>query len=257
LAEPGGTRPEGGSQVPPVAKAVLDEFERLGFGRWVLVAPGDAGTASAAEVPVTLHDGTVVAVLEPVDERARQIRHPRELDALAGLLAATLDTERRLEAALERAEAAEAASSTDALTGLANARGWWQAARREAARCARANVPGLVVVIDLDELKTVNDHDGHLAGDLLIRVAARTLQRCLRTADVVARIGGDEFAAFAVDFDHQAPSALVQRLRDELFAAGVMASVGAAVHRPGDVIEETFDVADQAMYEVKRRRART
>lgn len=86
-------------------------------------------------------------------------------------------------------------SSRDALTGLANRRQFEVAISREIDRVARAGEPALLLVLDIDHFKRVNDTHGHAAGDLVIRAVADALAQAVRPMDTVARIGGEEFAA--------------------------------------------------------------
>lgn len=86
-------------------------------------------------------------------------------------------------------------SSRDPLTGLANRRQFEAALDREVDRVARAGEPALLLLMDIDHFKAVNDRHGHAAGDLVIQAVARALQDCVRPMDTVARIGGEEFAA--------------------------------------------------------------
>jgi diguanylate cyclase (GGDEF)-like protein len=148
----------------------------------------------------------------------------------------------------------------DPLTGLLNRRAWQEAVRREQARCARHPRPVAVVVIDLDGLKQLNDQHGHLAGDVLLRLTGGLLREVLRPSDIVARIGGDEFAALLVDVTDQDPDAVADRLQHDLVVEGVPASVGVAIDRTGDRLEATFRAADDAMYQrraASRRRGPT
>jgi diguanylate cyclase len=85
-------------------------------------------------------------------------------------------------------------SSRDALTGLLNRRQFELAIAREIDRVARAGEPALVLMIDIDHFKRVNDTHGHAAGDEVIRSVGRALQECVRPMDTVARFGGEEFA---------------------------------------------------------------
>lgn len=85
-------------------------------------------------------------------------------------------------------------SSRDPLTGLANRRQFELALDREADRVARSGEPALVLLLDIDHFKRVNDTYGHAAGDLVLQAVARTLQHCVRPMDTVARYGGEEFA---------------------------------------------------------------
>jgi diguanylate cyclase len=87
-----------------------------------------------------------------------------------------------------------ALSSRDVLTGLANRRHFESVLARELDRVARAGEPALLLLLDIDHFKRVNDTRGHAAGDLVIKVVADALQHCVRPMDTVARIGGEEFA---------------------------------------------------------------
>lgn len=85
-------------------------------------------------------------------------------------------------------------SSRDALTGLANRRQFEAAIAREVDRVARVGEPALLLVADIDHFKKVNDTWGHAAGDQVIKTVAECLQDCVRPMDLVARVGGEEFA---------------------------------------------------------------
>nr|WP_280156562.1 GGDEF domain-containing protein [Piscinibacter sp. XHJ-5] len=85
-------------------------------------------------------------------------------------------------------------SSRDALTGLSNRRQFELAIAREIDRVARAGEPALVLMIDIDHFKRINDTHGHAAGDEVIRSIGQALVDCVRPMDTVARFGGEEFA---------------------------------------------------------------
>jgi diguanylate cyclase len=85
-------------------------------------------------------------------------------------------------------------SSRDPLTGLANRRQFELAVAREVDRVARTGEPAMVLMIDIDHFKKVNDAHGHPAGDLVLKAVALVLQDCIRPMDTVARYGGEEFA---------------------------------------------------------------
>lgn len=85
-------------------------------------------------------------------------------------------------------------SSRDPLTGLANRRSFELALGREIDRVARNGEPALLLVLDIDHFKRVNDTHGHGAGDLVIKAVAGALLECVRPMDLVARTGGEEFA---------------------------------------------------------------
>jgi len=161
--------------------------------------------------------------------------------------------EHRVAVATARAEQAEALAATDALTGLGNQRAWWERIAEEDARIHRSDSSAVIAVIDLDGLKTVNDEQGHLHGDLLLRLAALTLRDAVRSCDHLARVGGDEFAVLAVDYEGR-PEVLLERLTSALEGAEIPASVGVAPYMPGSTLIEAYARADEAMYAAKHRR---
>ena len=190
---------------------------------------------------------------------------PRDLSAddptvvaaqwLARALAEIVRAEQRAAVANARAGRAEALASTDALTGIGNQRAWWDRIAEEDARIVRSRASDVIAVVDLDDLKTVNDENGHLHGDLLLRLTAQTLRAAVRSCDVLARVGGDEFAVLAVDFEGE-PAILGERIAEALVAAGIQASVGVATPSAGLSLVDAFDRADRAMYAHKRNRRR-
>jgi diguanylate cyclase (GGDEF)-like protein len=109
-----------------------------------------------------------------------------------------------------------------------------------------------LVAIDLDELKRVNDRDGHAAGDRLLLRTAQVIDSTRRAADVVARLGGDEFGVLAVECDDPAAKVLADRLRGALDAAGIRASVGHATRQPTGTLAQAWSAADAEMYAHKR-----
>ncbi|HET9645204.1 MAG TPA: GGDEF domain-containing protein [Burkholderiaceae bacterium] len=112
-------------------------------------------------------------------------------------------------------------SSRDALTGLANRRSFQLALSSEIDRVARVGEPALLLMLDIDHFKRVNDTHGHAAGDLVLRAVARVLQESVRPMDTVARVGGEEFAIVlpncATTFGH----AVAERIRQRVAARPV------------------------------------
>jgi len=150
-------------------------------------------------------------------------------------------------------------ASHDPLTGLANralfdhALGHALVRRRGAGRCA------VLVIIDVDDFKAVNDRYGHSTGDALLCEVAYRLRSLVRGADTVARLGGDEFALVLDDADPHTALALAERvtsaMREPFMVAGVeiAAGVSAGVHipEPGDALDQVIRHADAALYAVK------
>ncbi len=149
----------------------------------------------------------------------------------------------------------------DPLTGLKNRRAYNKEASAELERCKRANGMFVMMVIDIDHFKAVNDQFGHDVGDKLLIRVAETLIDHTRRYDTVFRIGGEEFVVMLADFDPQAIEAAAERFRNSIesleFSANgqtlqVTVSIGvaccAAMSRE---LDEIFREADQALYDAK------
>lgn len=120
------------------------------------------------------------------------------------------------------------------------------------------HVPVGVIVCDIDGLKLINDTLGHHKGDELLKIAADILRRCFRSSDIIARIGGDEFAVLLPDSGQSIVSECAQRVRTEVdlynaqkLGFGLSISVGYAVSESTNNMQELFKKADDAMYRQK------
>ncbi len=124
---------------------------------------------------------------------------PNIEDPAADLVAEIARLRAEVEALRLRAEAAEAAAEHDVLTPVLNRRGFVAAMTRTMAYCTRYKVPAVLLYLDLDGFKSVNDTLGHAAGDAaLVRVAELLLEN-VRATDAVGRLGGDEFAVLLLN----------------------------------------------------------
>lgn len=179
---------------------------------------------------------------------------PATIDLMARLLGSIHSLEQEMLRNQERADRFEADSLTDPLTNVYNRRGWDRLLAAEESRCQRTAHIASVIAIDLDGLKSINDRQGHAAGDIVLQKAAAALRACMRQQDVLARVGGDEFAVLAVDCDNAGREALEQRLHTALTGDGVSASLGSAVRRSDSNLLQCWQDADTDMYQ--RRTAR-
>jgi diguanylate cyclase (GGDEF)-like protein/PAS domain S-box-containing protein len=186
------------------------------------------------------------------------VREDDEEGRIAGFLGLLYDvTEReRLQVELHHA------ATHDTLTGLANRLNLETALEHALTRSARSKQALALLVVDLDGFKPVNDRFGHAAGDRLLRHVAQQLRGAVRGADLVARVGGDEFvilleqvgeAATARALAEKVLAAVAEPLADEDQTLAVGASIGVALApEHGQTPRELFEAADKAMYEAKR-----
>ena len=171
-----------------------------------------------------------------------------------GLLAtaAVVVVSRRSEVALRRLnEILLRESRTDGLTRVANRRAWDEALSMEESRRQRHGHRYGLIVVDLDDFKQINDQQGHLQGDQVLQTAASLLVGQLRSTDVLARVGGDEFALLIFNPSADGLQDLCERLHEALEEAGIRASIGSALSEPQTTLDQTWAEADAAMYQVK------
>jgi diguanylate cyclase len=207
--------------------------------------------------PLTNADGSLFGTLCAVDphrQPASIVKESELIELLASMLSAILHSELRAAEELRRRERLEVEALLDPLTRLANRRAWDELMAREEDRCRRYGHPAAVFVLDLDDLKEVNDAEGHAAGDALLERTADALRGAVRDTDVVARLGGDEFGIIAVECDAGGAERLLARVRDALDRHGVRASVGIALRDPTLGLERSWEDADRRMYQQKRTR---
>jgi diguanylate cyclase len=215
----------------------------LTFLVFFLVLPADMSTRLWGAIAGVVGITALVAV--------RQLIAFQDNVSLIGRLDVALDNLTEQEVLL-RSQA-----STDGLTRLAN-RSRFNEELRES---LSAGQDPAVLLIDLDDFKTINDTMGHAAGDALLVLVADRLRAAVRADDLVARLGGDEFTILLPHTDAEAAGRIAadiqHRLAEEMALEGhtlvTRASVGVACARPGDEPSTLLRNADIAMYEAKRR----
>ncbi|MEW5914188.1 MAG: diguanylate cyclase [Thermodesulfobacteriota bacterium] len=174
------------------------------------------------------------------------------------------EIERRKEAEQALKESQEqlrALSVTDELTGLANRRYFWEMGQKEFQRAARYGSHFSLVLMDLDNFKEVNDTLGHDAGDQALKKVAQIGLARIRAVDLLARVGGEEFALLLPETDLQMAQQAAERIRqgiaEEIIAVGrgavrVTASFGVATASPeATSLDGLYNRADQALYLAK------
>ena len=233
----------------PLSKIVHDDDQ-------VLVT---AAIAAAVATPPGADPTTVEALLLAVDGK----RIPFELSIVSllddptvrGLVVSGHDITRLREAQ----DSLAALANFDALTGLPNRRAFDTALQHEWTLTSRDGVDSYVVVGDLDGFKELNDSHGHAAGDEALRQVAHALRSSTRHTDVIARIGGDEFAAILIRCgDAAATSTFDDELRDRLeqrcrtLPSSIRISLGSASLRDSSSPAAALHAADSAMLAGKR-----
>lgn len=183
--------------------------------------------------------------------------HPlirRQINSEKRLLAMT----RRLSA---RSEKLQHAALTDPLTGMHNRRYFDDALREYLEEFGRIGKPVGLMIFDLDHFKSVNDTHGHDVGDEVLRSVAEALIGMTRFHDVVARLGGEEFAIVAPNMDRAHLEKFAERIRTAIASIvidtgetrfSVTTSIGVAVWQGHESPEEFFRRADKRLYQAKR-----
>jgi len=179
-------------------------------------------------------------------------------------LNAARTADRKAAELFERIAYLELLASTDELTGLLNRRGFQAELHRTLSAAGRYEECGILVYVDLDGFKPVNDTYGHAAGDEVLRQVARILQENVRETDYVGRLGGDEFAVLLTRTKWDDGLSLAEVLDERMNSASICwqgrtialrASLGFQAYGPEDDGHELLERADDAMYQTKRLRA--
>lgn len=169
-------------------------------------------------------------------------------------LSAEIARRERLEAELKRL------ATTDSLTGIANRRHFLEAAESELARARRYRRPLMLMLLDIDRFKVINDSYGHAAGDTVLCALVRCCQHNLRAQDILGRIGGEEFAILVPECPAAVGMTLAERLRRGLAATSVenaqgplrfTVSIGLTDCAGDAPLAAYIERADKALYKAK------
>lgn len=192
-----------------------------------------------------------------ITERRRAEQATAEKDLLNTQLAsAQAELVARHHELLELNAELAAQSTTDALTGLSNRRVYDKELHSRLALFDRGGPAFTLVLADIDFFKSINDTHGHETGDQVLKAVALSLLQNLRDTDLLARIGGEEFALILPAVDTQAAMMSAERHRDkiaglDLAGIRVTTSFGIALVRAGDNEASLYKRADKALYQAK------
>ena len=236
-------------QMGAIVQAVHD-------GTFALPKMVPTGPRELAETALAVNEMAIT--LGAVEARALRLAEPLELDQVLPTLPGR--TGAALQIALDRLQDL---ATRDGLTDLLNRKAAMSAIDREFARARRDGRMVMALFADLDGLKLINDTYSHRAGDDAIALVARVLGAVCREADIVARVGGDEFLVAGLVSGRAEADALVARIDEVLLTASVLVddvavpvrcSIGVAVTDPHTTtVEVLLDEADAAMYRTKAR----
>ncbi|HET9933909.1 MAG TPA: GGDEF domain-containing protein, partial [Polyangiaceae bacterium] len=158
-------------------------------------------------------------------------------------------------------EESRSMATTDTLTGLLNRRAFVDTATREVVRTSRYKDRFSIILMDVDHFKLINDRRGHAGGDAVLASVARLLATCVRSCDVVARWGGEEFVVALPSTGLEGAAEVAERLRSQLESREIIdtngervpvtASFGVAELSPGEKLDQLIDRSDRGMYAAK------
>jgi diguanylate cyclase (GGDEF)-like protein/PAS domain S-box-containing protein len=214
-------------------------------------APGGLRYVLSDFYPDRAGEGTTIGIHAIVQDVTAQ-RHTEK------------EHERRLEELEAKNRELDQMAIRDPLTGLYNRRFFDEALAREWQQFQRSGEAFTVIIMDVDAFKAINDHHGHEIGDRALLQVAATLRGTLRESDLIARVGGDEFAALLPRTDTERSGPVAEKLRDVLRRLRVTTaggsipmslSLGVATvpgFPPVTSAAELLRVADKRMYDAKR-----
>ena len=152
-------------------------------------------------------------------------------------------------------------ATTDGLTGLVNHKTFYDTLEKELWRSRRYGGKIILIMVDIDNLKKINDEHGHRAGDKVIREIGRRVKECVRQIDTAARYGGDEFAVILINTTLMGAKLVAQRMVEIVSSSPVTwkkediplsISVGLAEYNGGSTPEDITSRSDQALYCAKK-----
>ena len=251
---------------------VVDAMQKLDHGIFDVILldlnlPDSAGYETFANIH-THSPETPIVVMSSDDDTALAVRTVREgaQDYLVKGEESLKPLTRAIHYAIERQKAQSRLQNltlVDELTGVYNRRGFMTIAHQQTKLAQRTQSPWVIIFADVDGLKKINDTFGHPEGDQVLREVARLLKSTFRESDVIARIGGDEFAVLAFAATETLANSFTRRLQTMVDTVNatpgrryrLAISLGIAHYDPLNPrrVEDVLAQADAAMYKQKRR----
>ncbi|MGF1769840.1 diguanylate cyclase [Enterovibrio makurazakiensis] len=213
----------------------------------------DALRPKLSQVSVNL--ASLVARNKELEEREQQLLEQLQHNEqkLEALYSQTMDYRRRL-------GDQERKLLLDPLTKVYNRAALDDRLEHEYRCWIRYETPFCLAMIDIDHFKSVNDQYGHLVGDKVLKVVARTIHQCLRDTDFIARFGGEEFVILLPDADEETRKSLLNNVRETIaklpfkfkdMRLTVTVSIGASMFKDNDNTVQVLERADNALYNAK------
>lgn len=223
-------------------------------------------TRSFVSVPLKIAD-RVIGVLNLSDKTTGEVFDEEDLKLIQSIATHAAVVVERNEF-YAKSEELKKLTITDTLTGLLNRRYLQERLKDELARSERHIHPMSLLMLDLDGFKSCNDSEGHLVGDKILQEVAETLLKTVRSMDIVARYGGDEFMVILPETSEPVAIEIAERLRNSVSAGtawtrkagagpepcSLTASIGIVCYpEHGDVAELLLENVDKALYRAKNK----
>lgn len=256
-----------------LCKRCLDEGRRFTSDVGSIWGDSEAakslGIRTYASAPISASNGAIIGTLCAASKRSEELgpRARSALNLFSKLIAQHVERERLLDELRRSNEYLAKFALTDSLTGLPNRRALRDELGRLLARAARDGSHVIVGMVDLDNFKEINDAHGHVSGDYFLQECAQRLASVIRDTDMLARVGGDEFAFVGPGpIDAIEAHEAANRIKDDasVVTRGEYLLRGQTIHYSGVSVgvvavrhvstNQALDFADAAMYETKRMR---
>ncbi len=209
---------------------------------------------SLIAIPVNNNDGELFAILYGLDTEVKSFDEDEtelKLKYISEMLMIIYWQEQEIMRLKSLYIETEKLAHTDSLTHLFNLRGWEKQIVMENARCQRYKIDYAIVILDMDDLKKINDKQGHEKGDEELKKLAHFLEGSIREHDIAARLGGDEFGLFLYQSNRQQTNKTIKRIQNELVEHDINVSVGVSQSMTGRSIKDMVRLADKRLYVAK------